>query len=365
MTRLLPLSILALTLAHCATEGEDEAQLFADDQAAPPILMDLSYDHDLIKGRPSVITVTGGPANRNINLLATANVNGAPTCPAVLAPDCLNIASPFLTLGTVLADATGTAVFSVTVPPNVNITGARLQAAAVQGRTHYLSDFPFLDVVDPPVAATIPGIRGGNFPEGTYVEISGVVNSVRSTGFGLQTNGAANAGLFVYTASAATVALGDRVTATGLVHLYDNNGALTTPADTLLELDVASPGGSWTVTSAGAPPAPTAASLAQLNDPTWLEEHECMVVRLDEANPLLVVTNPFDPAQFFEFHVAQGPGGISAEVDNEFFSLTTALPALSLGDSFDTITGVLFFSFDEYKVAVRGQVDVTSYVDVP
>lgn len=365
MTRLLPLSILALTLAHCATEGQDEAQLFVDDQAAPPIGMDLSYDHDLIKGRPSVITVTGGPANRNINLLATSNVNGAPTCPAVFAPDCLNIASPFLVLGTVMADASGTAVFSVTVPPNVNITGARLQAAAVSGRTHYLSDYPFLDVVNPPASASVPGIRAGNFPEGTFVEISGVVSAVRGSGFAMQSNGATNAGIFVYTGGTPFVAIGDRVTTTGLVHLHDNNGALTTPAGTQLQLTTTSPGGSYTVTSAGAPPAPTTASLMQLSDPAFLEEHESMVVRIDEPNPLLVVTDPADPNAFGEFSVAQAPGGVSVEIDNEYYSLPFNVPTLTLGDSFDTLTGVIVFTFDEYKVGVRDLVDATGYVDVP
>lgn len=366
MNRRLALIALTLPAFHCAEEGDFDASAEAlpAGELAPPIAMDLAYDHDLFRGRPTVVTVTGAPANRTVYLLASTNTAGPGICPPPLNPDCLDIANPYVMLGQRAADAQGNVTFTINVPANLTAPAVEIQAASVSGASHYISDARVLDVMDPPTATTIPNLRSGAAPVGSFVEITGVVTAVRSNGFTMQTTGAMNAAIWVYTSSLREPPVGDTVKAAGNFQPFDNNGTETSAAGTLAELDVFGAAGGYVASTGTAPlPTPTRATLANLNDPAWLESHECMLVNLDEAFPLVITTDPNDPAQFGEFHVGQSLGGaVQGEVDNEFFNFVTATPGIAMGDTIDSVRGVLFFSFDEYKVAPTAATDVVGYM---
>lgn len=328
-------------------------------------MMDLSYDHDLIRGDVTTVTVTGGPANRTVYLLASTNIAGPGICPPPLNPDCLDVANPYIMLGQRNANAAGEVTFTINVPPTLAFPEVEIQAASVSGASHYISDARVLQVTDPAATATIGQLRSGVVPVGSFVELSGVVTAVRSNGFTLQTQGNSNAGIWVYTGSLTEPAVGDTVTASGNFALFDNNGMETSPAMTLCELDVInSAGGTVTVTGTAPLPTPITATIANLNDPAWLESHESMLVRLDEAFPLVVATDPLGATAFDEFKVGQSTtAAMLAEIDNEFYNFVDAELRLSIGDTIDSVRGVLHYSFDEYKVAPTALTDIVNYQD--
>ena len=357
-------AMLPLLLLACGVDPDATHALPAD-QAPVPVYMDLTYDHDLIKGESSVVTVVDAPPGRNVFLLATGAINAPGACPPALAPDCLEVGNPYVILGTEVADASGLATFTFNVPAAVPVDTAKLQAAAVVGRTHYVSDAPLVAIVDPPTATTIPAIRAGQHPLGAYLELNGVVTAVRSTGFTLQGQTQANDGIFIFNPNGPQPAPGDLVRVAGETELYDNNGALVAPADTLLELVLAVDGGFWEPMGTAPLPAPRRFTPTQLQDPALLESMESMLIEVEDTVPLVVLTDPFGIGAFSEFSVARGPGAAAVVIDNEYFNLPSALPTLSVGDSFDGFVGVLHFSFDAYKVAVRSSLDAPGFVDVP
>jgi hypothetical protein len=359
-------TLALLSLVACGVDPVDASSPLATEVAPPPIAMDLFYQHALIRGEPVTITITGAPPNRPVYLVAGGNLVAPGACLPALAPDCLEVANPLVNLGNRRADGTGTAVFTLNIPATLGLAEVEMQAAALDGADHYLSDAPIIPVIDPPAITTIPNLRANPGLAGTYVRATGVVTAVRSNGFAFQASGAgANRGLWAFTGAQAEPAVGDVVSVTGSYELYDNNGTLTAPLDTLSEINVATLGGFWQKTGTATLPTPILVDVGTLLDPATREAHECMLLELIDAFPLTVLTDPAAPGAFREFFVGDAFGTDQFEIDNEFFDLAASIPTFGLGDSFTTITGVLFFSFDEHKLAPRSANDAAGYADVP
>ena len=213
--------------------------------------------------------------------------------------------------------------------------------------------------------------RTGGFSNGDLLHVCGaVVTAVGANGFTIQAPGATEyGGLYVYTARnfANPPAVGDNVDVVGVYEEYSGSGGAA-PLQTLTELKIdpgsagGNPGAGVTVTTGTETVTPLVVGLADVANATTTEPLEGMLVRLEESDPLVAQGTP-DAASFFEFQVALAGGGTRAEVDNEFFSLATALPTLNQGDTFCAITGIVYFSFSEYKVAVRSLTDAQGYTD--
>src|SRR3989337_2577306 len=69
-----------------------------------------------VVGFPVELQVTGASAGQTVAFLLGTNLAGAGSCPAGLAPNCLDVRSPRL-LGADAADAGGTASLSLNGPP--------------------------------------------------------------------------------------------------------------------------------------------------------------------------------------------------------------------------------------------------------
>lgn len=359
--------IVSILLALTACDTPDTAAELPGDAVAPPILMNLTYKHDVIRGRPLPFTLTGGPANGNVSLLGSVNTVAAGACPAAIAPNCLDVAPGFLVLATARTNAAGEATFTVNVPANLAATQVEFQAGSPNGANSYLSDSFILDVTDAPTTTTIPQVRSGAFATDTFVEVTGLVTAVRSNGFSLQAaNTTQNGGIWIYSGTVqAEPAVGDVVRVAGGYTLFDNNGTLTSTLDTLTELDlVGTTGGHWTRINSAPMPTPIDLTTAEASNPQIAELYESMLVRVIDNAPLNVTTDIAAPGAFREFFVAP-LGGAEAQIDNEFFDLGTGLGTLTVGDSFNSISGIMFFSFDEIKVAPRSTADVDGYVDAP
>jgi hypothetical protein len=137
MTRLS--AVLALALAACSTEPvADDASALPMDQAAPPAALSWNFPGYLIKGTPSSITVTGGPATGTAAFAISTAASGAPACPPALAPDCLGIPGP-VTIVTTRPFSAGSATFNITVPATVPLTQVWVQIPGIQGANKFLS----------------------------------------------------------------------------------------------------------------------------------------------------------------------------------------------------------------------------------
>jgi hypothetical protein len=104
----------------------------------------------------------------------------------------------------------------------------------------------------------------------------------------------------------------------------------------------------------------TTLSVAEAADPATAEPYESMMVLLTDACPLAMTATP----SFNEFPVAVvGTTTPTVLIDDEFFNYVTATPTLTVGDTIESATGPLFFSFGAFKVAPRSAADVVGYVD--
>lgn len=376
MTRDLPM-ILALTALGCAEPLPTTLADMADDaaadpfagvageQAAPPLDMDL-WAFDLIRGRDLDVFVENGPANHNVVILGTANTTGTPACPNIIAPDCLSVASPYLVLGSGTTDANGSVVITLSIPAGLGPDLVRIQAASNDNGQVYLSGAPVLDVVDDTaVAGGINDLRLAGV-EGDYHDVAGTVTGVSPFGFFMQQPGTlTDGGMWVYTGgSAVKPEVGDEVLATGYFRYFDNNGTLIDPLDTLTEIDLLfADGGRWTKIGGGTVPAPIPLTTDDIADPATAELYEGMLVTLDPGAALEVLSDP--ATDFGEFLVGAVTTPETCDIDNDLYSLPDNIPTFSVGDTFDTITGIVNFSFDEHKVAPRFAGDAVGYADAP
>jgi hypothetical protein len=131
---------LSLLLAACApgTEAVQEAQPVATDRAAPPPVPALLLASPIVRGAPATLRMAGIPAGARATFVVSANVTAPGLCPPVLAPACLDVANPIITLGSAIANGAGVATLTLPIPagapPRVEFQ------AYVGGATIYLSN---------------------------------------------------------------------------------------------------------------------------------------------------------------------------------------------------------------------------------
>lgn len=136
---------------------------------------------------------------------------------------------------------------------------------------------------------SIPAIQGSGAKstmDGASVTTSGVVTKLLNNGFYLQDpigdgDAATSDGIFVFTSSAPTVAVGDQVTVSAKVQEYSVSSSAASVANPLTELSSVA---AVTVNSSGnALPQPVEVSLAALATQAGMERYEGMLVRITDA----------------------------------------------------------------------------------
>lgn len=136
---------------------------------------------------------------------------------------------------------------------------------------------------------TIPAIQGSGAKstmDGASVTTSGVVTKLINNGFYLQDpdgdgDPATSDGVFVFTSTAPTVAVGDKVTVSAKVQEYSVSTSAASQANPLTELSSVS---AVTVVSTGNQlPQPVEVSLAALATQSAMERYEGMLVRITDA----------------------------------------------------------------------------------
>lgn len=108
------------------------ARLFALALAVPStaFAIDLSVAPSIAVGEPLVLTVTGALPGQTV--LFARGASGGTTCPAVLGGACFALRNPSQ-LGSVLADASGSAVLTLQIPASAPVGATpRFQAAGVR-----------------------------------------------------------------------------------------------------------------------------------------------------------------------------------------------------------------------------------------
>jgi hypothetical protein len=142
------------------------------------------------------------------------------------------------------------------------------------------------------------------------------------------------------------VKLGDRVRVTGTVQENFNVTRLNNVSNV-------------TVLSTGnAVPEPVIVTTGELRAGTTAEQYEGMLVRVMGAK----VTNPFPDgtSNFGEFSINDGSGEV--RVDDEAAGFRGNLDStFALGDSLVSITGIHYFSFSNYKMLPRNDIDVVRF----
>lgn len=107
-------------------------------QQGPPAPLDLWVRH-VQRDRPMEAHVYQAAPGSTVVLLGTTQVNGPPACPGFIAPDCLDIAAPYVVLASARADDLGFARLMVDVPPNLPFPEVRLMAGSLNQGTVYMS----------------------------------------------------------------------------------------------------------------------------------------------------------------------------------------------------------------------------------
>ncbi len=124
------------TVDNVVVEWMDGFRTVLHDVAANQVLevaAELPYSHDpLIRGTMVDLTVNGVKPGETVYFLASVTGMGAGPCYSFLGDLCLDILQPFL-IGTVVADSEGTAILTLTVPVNPNITTTWTQAVIRRG----------------------------------------------------------------------------------------------------------------------------------------------------------------------------------------------------------------------------------------
>lgn len=135
----------------------------------------------------------------------------------------------------------------------------------------------------------IPAIQGSGAKsgmDGTSVTTSGIVTKLINNGFYLQDpdgdgDAATSDGIFVFTSTAPTVAVGDKVTVSAKVQEYSISASAASVANPLTELSSVS---NIAVNSSGNPlPLPVEISLAALASQSDMERYEGMLVHITDA----------------------------------------------------------------------------------
>jgi predicted extracellular nuclease len=202
-----------------------------------------------------------------------------------------------------------------------------------------------------PVLATIPDIQQDMVEEGTFVTIENVTASSGLTwsdgtdaSFFVQDSvGGPFSGIQVFVSDTAgfQIAPGDQVTLTGT---YTEFGG---------EMSQIEVGDASAITVGSSGPAPT----PELVDPAMIatggamsEDYESVLVTVE--NVMVTDENPDAPMEFGEFVVTG-----DLRVDDEFFAMADwTKPAV--GQSYASITGLLVYGFDNFKLEPRDAADL-------
>jgi imidazolonepropionase-like amidohydrolase len=188
----------------------------------------------------------------------------------------------------------------------------------------------------------IATIRNPNAPghpaEGTTVAIVGHVTGIAGNGFSVQDSSNPWSGIFVFTNSAPTgVAIGNEVQVVGTYDEFFDYSEITGPTTTVLDAGTTLP---YTPIDVANPSTLTTAATA--------EPYESMLVRV---STVAITTQNADGAQDFDEFVVTGGlrvnDGFHAPIDNQ----------CAVGSTFTSITGLLAYSFSNYKLEPRGAAD--------
>jgi hypothetical protein len=166
MTRY-PLAALltAALLASCAEEDPttaaawDEADALPADAAGPPAL---TLTHTpFVLGQPVTMTVTGARAGDTVRFVRGARVAPSATCPAAIAPNCVDLASPIVVQFTARANNQGVATVTFALPPQLPVTEAAWQAASYHNGLLDKSTARTIPILDPNGDPDADGLTSG------------------------------------------------------------------------------------------------------------------------------------------------------------------------------------------------------------
>lgn len=202
-------------------------------------------------------------------------------------------------------------------------------------------------ILCPAAAASIYQVQNGTIPDGASTTVTGVVTGLASNGFFMQVPttdpmyaGAANSGIFVFTGGAPTSTVGQLLRVSGTVDEFFNLTEITGPS--IMTMGTA------------AIPAPEVLSMATLTGgAATLEPYEGVLVTVGPVT----VTNaappmgPGDMAPTNEFEIT---GGV--RVDDQIFRI----PAPAMGATYTSITGVLTYRNNAYKLLPRSAADAVT-----
>jgi len=212
-----------------------------------------------------------------------------------------------------------------------------------------------------PLVTTIGDLRAGNSAVGDLVKVeNAIVVGVRDTGtsadgFAIQDQaGGTNAGIWVYTFTSFAgnmPSVGDVVDVTGDFNVY--NG---------LDQINAANGGIIDVTGTGTVPAPVDVSINDINGAN-ASDYQSMLVRLTEGADRLEVQTA--PDQFGNFEVNSAATATTTTTDSLMYDFATATPGFGIGDTFNSLTGILYVRSNVHRVAPRDANDIDDYVAAP
>jgi hypothetical protein len=190
-------------------------------------------------------------------------------------------------------------------------------------------------------ALTIYDVRDLTRPlhptEGSAVTVDGVVvTAVYSRGaFVQEPGGGPFSGILVYLGSLPTVAVGDIVDVSGTYEEYSGDSEISSPT--------------ITVTGSGTPLAPEVVVPADVATGGPMGEgYEGVLVSIEGV--AVTNANPDAPAEYNEFAVTAG-----LRVDDMIYLIA---PDPVVGDTFTRITGVLHFTYGDFKLEPRDAADV-------
>ncbi|HMV68244.1 MAG TPA: pre-peptidase C-terminal domain-containing protein [Myxococcota bacterium] len=131
--------LLALACAPEPAAPADPLAALSGDALAPPPAPATLTATPFVSGMRFTLSVRGQPPGTVMTVIASTNTTGPGLCPPAISPTCLDIANPYVTLGSATTDATGVATLNLTapatVPPRVEV-----QAYGVRSGTYYLSN---------------------------------------------------------------------------------------------------------------------------------------------------------------------------------------------------------------------------------
>ena len=201
-----------------------------------------------------------------------------------------------------------------------------------------------------PTLETIPDIQQDMVPIGSYVTLENVIatsgltwSDTATAHFFVQDSSAgpySGIQVFVTDTSGLDIAPGDTVTVTGTYdEFFDMSQIEVADASTIM------------VTGSGPTPAPEIVDAAMIaTNGAMSEQYESVLVQVEDV--MVTDENPDAPEEFGEFAVT---GGL--RIDDQFFSMAD-WEKPTVGQGYASITGLLVFDFDNFKLEPRDDADL-------